>query len=789
MGNNKQKALNELMPLIQSHIPGARCLGVGDESVVFTDGTTVYKMFKREQRYYSHIGCQLVGRFSGCKRLFDIDMTEIGGHTVFTYPYHESKAYSGGRREELLEFIAECCSRGVVQKDLKPINFRVFDTGIVFIDYGRDFIPYSELDLVNMCLRAYLCLTHWADPTYLEYVRSAQHTWIFPELEGFADFMTEAYSKVLKYGRCAECKPFKLPENRWIEQVFDNNKADPTNLYCLSNMSHTNLYMDESKVDDIQKGNVQLLLDSPFILDSLVKTLEESVPDGGKLELVISDPFFHPQGDFQNLRKHFAKSGFNIVSKKHSEPRPSVDGAVSEYMYIECIKSPPEPEKVMGCIPRSESAVFIIRGHDVSKERFLRCWGSIINQTCDDWGAVIVNDHSDEDLDLTIREFIEPYRNKVTYIKNTESKPILQNIVEAIRDHCSNPDSIIILLDMDDSLLSKDFLSCVEKQYLRGHDMVSTQCIKEGIKNIPYVCDYTNPRNEKAGDVWVHAKTFKKYLFDAVRPEDFLIDGEMVEPFNELTFMVPISEMASSPIQIKAPLYLWTPSGAYGEDRKSADQKTKEIICSKRPYDKLLRDLSPGYIRHPGDFVGQVSESSVILMRHGEKEFVKGIPTAELGLTPRGETESRILGQSLPRIGMLLTSPVIRAFETAWCIREGNKGDCEIRPVDYLRRVPYTGDILSDSPDMTLYDLYRIWSEGQDICTLESSFKDFSIFLLRNILEAKKQANGPLCIVTHDHMIVALSYIFGRSGAERVPYLGGLLWDESLIESKLSELK
>ncbi len=56
-------------------------------------------------------------------------------------------------------------------------------------------------------------------------------------------------------------------------------------------------------------------------------------------------------------------------------------------------------------------------------------------------------------------------------------------------------------------------------------------------------------------------------------------------------------------------------------------------------------------------------------------------------------------------------------------------------------------------------------------------------------MEAKREANGPLCIVTHDHIIVALSYIFGRSGADRVPYLGGLLWDEGQISNKLSELE
>ncbi len=400
---------------------------------------------------------------------------------------------------------------------------------------------------------------------------------------------------------------------------------------------------------------------------------------------------------------------------------------------------------------------------------------------------MIVNDCSTNSLDECIRELIRPWMDRTVYINNPERKYVLFNIVRSIKKFCKNPDSVIITLDMDDALLCKDFISCIYKQYLRGHDLVSTQCLKMGKGILPCEIDYSSPRNKRMGDVWEHARTFKKYMFDRIDEEDFLRDGKYIDVFNELTFMVPLAEMATSPVQFPAPLYLWEPSHTRDDVHYHENEEMKEYIRGRHLYEKYTRTSNPGDIRMPGDIVNCVDKDSIIILRHAEKEKLKDVISEAAGLTPRGEEESRILGSVLPRIALFVTSPVTRAAETAWCIRNGNGSDAPIVSDGFISRVPRRGDILRDNPKLNHIDLYNIWSEGFNISSLNESFYEYRHRVLSYILELKKNVNGPICIVTHDHMINALSCMFKPLTTFKVPYLGGFVWNEAIIRIVLEE--
>lgn len=174
---------------LESVKPGLRCLGIGFESVVYTDGDKVYKVFRENPLFYRYLGEQLEGRFVGCHRFFDVKLEEIDGLAVITYPYTESKAYTGGREDEMAEFLVESALCGVVFRDVKPINFRVFPDGMRFVDYGRDFLPFSETEFLYMCQRAFICLGSWSDPRFKDVVGRAQHTWDEDTLDGFIPFL------------------------------------------------------------------------------------------------------------------------------------------------------------------------------------------------------------------------------------------------------------------------------------------------------------------------------------------------------------------------------------------------------------------------------------------------------------------------------------------------------------------------------------------------------------------------------------------------------------------------
>ena len=136
--------LDESRNILERHHPNIRLLGSGYESVVFTDDSKVYKIFRKDPEYYRHIGEQLAGRFEGCKHLYGVTFEMLEGHTVFTYDYEPSRSYSGGMESELIETMAEFALCGIVCIDVKPNNFRITPSGLKYIDYGHDLCPYNE---------------------------------------------------------------------------------------------------------------------------------------------------------------------------------------------------------------------------------------------------------------------------------------------------------------------------------------------------------------------------------------------------------------------------------------------------------------------------------------------------------------------------------------------------------------------------------------------------------------------------------------------------------------------
>lgn len=1057
MIKDKQVAIDSLGALVARHLPGAVCLGVGSESVVFSCTGMTYKVFAELPEYYLNLGMQIRGRFRGCMRLFDTDVITVEGHTVITYPFKPSMAYDGGHREQLIEFLAEVSSCGLVYRDVKPNNFRLFGDELGFIDYGRDFVPFSEKEFLYMCQRAYLCITRWADPDFLKAARRAQNTWLSPDLDGFNAFFNEAYSLYLEYSRNVIFKPFIPPENRWIDQMTPRT-AD-WNRFALDDFSEDLINWPVTAVQDISGDNILIL--AKTLDDVVLRHLNKALSVGSQVKLILPDPLFDQGGAFSKTVHQLESFGLRVDETQHSDPRPSQDGMASRFCCFTCtrfmssgsdvsllikscyqdagmiehavrhivrqlerpdhflekvvvvdskrkdflraydspneqkllsalnrlvddgtidrviispldkeeirkvnrdwfdvdcenthcirnipvvpslwafeqckgkfilqmdtdpiivrrdyihsylsdmkdalsqedvmsvsfniahppdagpsayggcfvpevrmslihrerfLKNRPYPNEVRdgrlvytwyrsmekwqndtghrsvrggdprsfyihpmndrkadrfewfnimdraesGAVPmiqyehndlcgtvddwsipcRSANHMFIICGRNITNERFLRCWNSLTSQTSTDWGAVIVNDCSDNLLDECIRELIRPWKDRTVYINNPERKYILFNIVRSIKKFCKNPESVIITLDMDDALLSKDFVSCIYKQYLRGHDLVSTQCLKKGKGILPCEIDYSSPRNKRMGDVWEHARTFKKYMFDRIDEEDFLRDGKYIDVFNELTFMVPLAEMATSPFQFPAPLYLWEPSHIRDDAHYSENEEMKEYIRGRHVYGKYTRAFNPGDIHMPGDIVNRVDKDSIIIIRHAEKEKLKGVVSEAAGLTPRGEEESRILGSVLPHIALFVTTPVARTAETAWCIRDGNGGDAPIVADGFMSGVSRRGDVIRDNPKLNLTDIYNIWSEGFNISSLCESFHEYRQRVLSHVLELKKNADGPICIVTHDHMINAFSCMFKPLTSFKVPYLGGFVWNEAIIRKVLEE--
>ena len=137
------------------------CLGAGEEAVVLTDGRLVYKYFHYwkpwERSGRVAFLKSLAGRVSGYRSLPDLqEIREQGDHVVAVYPFEEGSKYGGGHLHGVLTLLRDTRQAGIACRNIHPDNLLVTSSGLKFIDYGSDIVPWDESEFEQMCRRAYL---------------------------------------------------------------------------------------------------------------------------------------------------------------------------------------------------------------------------------------------------------------------------------------------------------------------------------------------------------------------------------------------------------------------------------------------------------------------------------------------------------------------------------------------------------------------------------------------------------------------------------------------------------
>jgi hypothetical protein len=91
-------------------------------------------------------------------------------------------------------------------------------------------------------------------------------------------------------------------------------------------------------------------------------------------------------------------------------------------------------------------------------------------------------------------------------------------------------------------------------------------------KQAEYVVDFKNPRENRGGNVWLHLRTYRKYLYDKIPKDYFQIGGKWIKHSEDGAFMVPIVELAKNPVYIKDTIYFYGPS----EDKPTETPKKEK---------------------------------------------------------------------------------------------------------------------------------------------------------------------------------------------------------------------
>lgn len=226
--------------------------------------------------------------------------------------------------------------------------------------------------------------------------------------------------------------------------------------------------------------------------------------------------------------------------------------------------------------PRAERFVVIIQGRDVPPGRIRRCIESLLRQRCREWGAVVMDDGSSSLTAEFLRTAI-PHRDpRWTLIRTPIRRGGMANLVWAVRHVCIDPDSIIVLLDLDDAFIGDRVLDIVGAAYDAGADLTVGSMLRTD-KEARYDVRFDGARRTRGGgNVWQHLRTFRKRLFDAVPDEALRLNGQYVPVAQDWAYMLAMVELAEHPVWLHDVLYLYEP---FGEGKREMREWREEVIA------------------------------------------------------------------------------------------------------------------------------------------------------------------------------------------------------------------
>ncbi len=188
-----EERANSALGCLPSKSP-LRILGQGNEGVVFTDGTAIWKLFGRWSKETAERAVPILRNLarrttplSVLVRPHDIRETPLGW--LLEMPFEETVPWQGGRGPGLVELLADLHGEGLACRNLHPKNLRVAKGVVRLVDYGADLVPLVDpeaqsAEFVRMCRRAWLCWRWWWREDIDELMRKSLHDGDLPELDG-----------------------------------------------------------------------------------------------------------------------------------------------------------------------------------------------------------------------------------------------------------------------------------------------------------------------------------------------------------------------------------------------------------------------------------------------------------------------------------------------------------------------------------------------------------------------------------------------------------------------------
>lgn len=224
---------------------------------------------------------------------------------------------------------------------------------------------------------------------------------------------------------------------------------------------------------------------------------------------------------------------------------------------------------------------------------------SVFHQKYGNFRIIYINDKSSDKTGQLAKEYIHAHdaENKICYIENQERRGALCNLYNAI--HSCSDEEIIATVDGDDWLAHENVLSIIGNTYKDPNVWLTYGQFFLTYGAVGHCRQYPNEIIQKRSYRSVpwyasHLRTFRAFLFKAIKKEDLMFEGKFFEMTWDLAFMFPMLEMAGPQFKfIPDILYIYNRDNPISDDKVNlAKQEYLDRIIRNRPTYPLFEDLT-----------------------------------------------------------------------------------------------------------------------------------------------------------------------------------------------------
>jgi glycosyltransferase involved in cell wall biosynthesis len=208
-------------------------------------------------------------------------------------------------------------------------------------------------------------------------------------------------------------------------------------------------------------------------------------------------------------------------------------------------------------VPTKEHEIVVVIPSYQNAQWYERNLSSVFKQTYTNYSVIYIDDASPDGTGNLVEAYIKKNKqeHRVTLIKNAKNQGAMANLYFAISG--CNPQAIIVTLDGDDWLGKPSVLELINKIYDKYQVFITYGSFQHYpyMRNVRYFSrpvsleTYTNRSYRKIKPFPLsHLRTFRALLFQAIKKEDLMDNGEFFDVSWDVAMMTPMAEMAGDSI-------------------------------------------------------------------------------------------------------------------------------------------------------------------------------------------------------------------------------------------------